>query len=223
MSGPCVTARRIGLEREPVAIIDGFAADPDGLRDYAARQLFSDAAAYYPGLRAALPPDYLAAQSPLLATVMAEVFGVHQRVRIIDASYALVTRAADQLTIEQRLPHVDALAPDQLALVHFLVPAGAAGTAFFRHRASRHETLTPARWPDYARRLAAEISAHVPTGYVDGDHELFQRTALIDGVYNRAILYRGNLLHSGAITTDTPLSADPLAGRLTITGFFATT
>lgn len=223
MTGPRVTARRIGHEREPIAIIDGFAADPDGLRAHAAAQLFTPAAAYYPGLRAPLPPDYLAGQAAPLGTVLSEVFGVRDHVRVIDASYGLVTCPPDQLTIEQRLPHVDALGPAQLALVHFLVSEGTAGTAFYRHRATGWETLTEARGPAYGQRMAVELSrTPVSAEYIVGDTKLFERIALIEGSYNRAIVYRGNMLHSGAIPTGACLSSDPLKGRLTITGFFAT-
>jgi hypothetical protein len=40
-------------------------------------------------------------------------------------------------------------------------------------------------------------------------------------VYNRALLYRSSLLHSGEIADDVSLASDPQTGRLTITGFFA--
>jgi hypothetical protein len=50
---------------------------------------------------------------------------------------------------------------------------------------------------------------------------LFERTALVDAAYNRALLYRSYVLHSGAIARDAVLSTDPAAGRLTITAFLA--
>jgi len=60
-----------------------------------------------------------------------------------------------------------------------------------------------------------------PHGYIADDTALFERTALVDAAYNRALLYRSYVLHSGAIARDAVLSADPAAGRLTITAFLA--
>jgi hypothetical protein len=42
---------------------------------------------------------------------------------------------------------------------------------------------------------------------------------MIEAQYNRALLYRSHLLHSGAIRMDGGLSPEPEHGRLTITAF----
>lgn len=59
----------------------------------------------------------------------------------------------------------------------------------------------------------------MPVGYIAGDTALFERTAVAPSRYNRALLYRSYVLHSGAISPDASLSPDP--ARLTVTGFFA--
>ena len=220
MSGPSVTVRVIGARREPVAVIDGFAPDPEALRSAAATAAWRPAGDHYPGIAAPVPPDYLARQRPLLATVLSEVFGVGERVRVLDLRFAMVTTPPETLGLAQRLPHVDATEPGRLALVHFLAPGGAEGTGFFRHRASGLEAIEPANEAAYFARLRAEC-ATPPIGYPDGDTALFERIAAFEGRYNRALLYRSHLLHSGLIPPGTPLSDDPRAGRLTITGFFA--
>lgn len=64
----------IGREREPLATIDDFASDPDALRAVAVDATFAPAGEHYPGLRAPLPPGYLAAQMPVVARVVSRAF-----------------------------------------------------------------------------------------------------------------------------------------------------
>ncbi len=222
MTAPRVTVHRVGREGEPVAVIENFAAAPDALRAAAQAQAFTPAGQHYPGLRAPVPDTYLADQRALLATVLREVFGVAATVRVLDIGFALVTTPPAALSIEQRLPHVDAIAPGRLALVHYLVPGGDDGTGFFRHRGTGYETLDAARSTAYLAQLGDELRRHgpPPAAYPEGDTPLFERTAHFDGLYNRALLYRSRLLHSGVIAPGHRLTPDPATGRLTITGFF---
>ena len=60
-----------------------------------------------------------------------------------------------------------------------------------------------------------------PPEYVLGDTPLFECIRTEPARYNRALLYRSWNLHSGAISSDDPLSAHPGAGRLTVTGFLS--
>ncbi|MBJ6120752.1 DUF6445 family protein [Sphingomonas mollis] len=222
MTGPRVLVREMGNEREPVAIIDNFAADPDALRAFAAMQEYAPAGRHYPGIMAPLPDDYLRRQGPLIAMVLREVFGAIAEISVLEARFSIVTVAPASLSIEQRLPHVDALEPGRLALIHYLVPGGTDGTAFYRHRATGFETVDATRGPAYFAALHREIeSTSLPNAYIAADTPMFERTGHVDGAYNRALLYRSRVLHSGAISPDAVLPADPGTGRLTVTGFFA--
>lgn len=222
MTSPTVTVRQVGIERESVVVIDGFAADPGGLRAFAAQQPYEAAGRHYPGIKAPLPDDYMPAQRGLIATILREVFAVAGKVSILEARFSIVTALPDTLSLEQRLPHVDALEPGRLALIHYLVPEGTGGTAFYRHRATGFETVDAARSPAYFAALNRDLQATgAPAAYIVGDTPLFEQTAAVAGAYNRALLYRSRVLHSGAISPDAALSADPRTGRLTVTGFFA--
>lgn len=222
MRPPAVTVHRLGREREPVAVIDNFAADPEALCLAAAASDYEPAGNHYPGIKAPLPATYLRDQRGLLATVLGEVFGVAGTMRVLEARFSIVTTPPEALSLEQRLPHVDALAPGRLALIHYLVLGGTDGTAFFRHRATGFETLDEARAPAYFAALGAGVrSAGVAPGYPLGDTALFERTGCFAGVWNRALVYRGRLLHCGELKPGRPLTSDPATGRLTITGFFA--
>lgn len=223
MKPPRVTVHVLGREREPVAVIEDFAADPDALRAAAAAGVFEPAGQHYPGIKTPLPASYLRDQRGLLATVMSQVFGVTGSARVLEARFSIVTTPPAELSLQQRLPHVDALEPGRLALIHYLVPDATDGTAFFRHRATGFETVDSARAPAYFAALDDEVRRHgVAPGYLAGDTPLFERTGAFDGIYNRALVYRGRLLHCGAITPGQSLPTDPATGRLTVTGFFAT-
>jgi len=219
---PDLVTLRIGTEAQPIAVIDGFHPDPEALRAAAARARFEPGRHHYPGIRAALPPDYFARTNAAIATALRDVFGYGASASVIDASFSIVTTAPDQLTVAQRLPHVDAVDANRIALVHYLDPAGGDGTAFFRHRETGFETIDAARSPGYFASLDRALADAPPTpGYIRGDTALFERTAAIDAKYNRAVLYRSALLHSGAIAPDAALADDPLRGRLTVTAFLA--
>ncbi len=211
---------RHGREAEPVVVIDAFAPDPQRFIDDAAFLGFRPIGEHYPGIRAAVPHALLAPLLATLAPVIAEVFGLMQT-EIADAFYSLVTTAAADLTPIQRLPHFDGVEPERLALLHYLTPVGAGGTAFYRHRATGFETVTAARLPAYRAALDADLRRDglPPPGYIAGDTPLFERIAAHDGVFNRAILYRGNTLHCADLPPDMPLIADPQAGRLTVNTF----
>lgn len=218
-----MTIEAIGAEAQPLAIIDDFASRPDTLREFAAASEFVAAFNHYPGVRAALPDTYLAAQLPVMAAAVAEAFGRTGPVSVIDASFSIVSTPAEALTIAQRLPHVDAVTADRIALVHYLSPEGGDGTAFFRHRATGFETIDEARRELFFRHLDTEIRHRgpPPPGYISDDTPLFERVRAVPARYNRALLYRSANLHSGAIAADAVLSPDPAKGRLTVTAFLS--
>lgn len=222
MTRPEIVARHVGAERQPVVVVDDFHPDPDGLRAHAASSRFEPARRHYPGVRAPLPSGYFDRVRPVLATVLAEVFG-YTRIELIDASYSIVTTPPAILAPEQRIPHVDSVELGRVALVHFLSPACSDGTAFFRHRATGFEHVDATRAAGYYARLTAELAAYggPPAAYIADSTALFERVGHVEARYNRAILYHSAMLHSGAIAPDAVLDANPSRGRLTVTGFFA--
>ncbi len=214
---PTIRVERIGREGEAVAVIDGFAPDPDALRAAAAGLRFAADGTHYPGIKAAVTPAYFDATGPVLAAVLRDVFGYREPAAVIGAWYQLVTTPPAALTPLQRLPHVDALRPRQIALVHYLGHDDHGGTAFYRHRATGFETLDEARAPGFRTRLAAEIGAEPPAAaYIDEGAPWFERIAAFAPAFNRALVYRSALFHCGLIPATAPLSPDPLAGRLTV-------
>ncbi|CAA9494362.1 MAG: hypothetical protein AVDCRST_MAG44-391 [uncultured Sphingomonas sp.] len=222
MTGPAITACGIGREGQTLVTIDDFAPTPDALREAACASRF-ESAHHYPGIRSTLPDAYLREQLPLITKVLRSVFGRYGPVRVLDASFSIVTTPPDALSIAQRLPHCDAYSADRIALIHYLSLTSEEGTAFFRHRATGFETVNEARRQIYAERLAAELANAdpLPQAYIASDTALFERIALAKARYNRALLYPSCLLHSGAIRSISSLDPTPETGRLTITGFLS--
>ncbi len=223
MTGPSISVTMIGRECEPVVTIEDFAPDPHSLRRHAAGADFAPDDLHYPGVKAAVAPDYFDALRPIIATVMREVFGLRQGASVLAATYSLVTTPPHLLSVEQRIPHVDAIDPGRMAILHYLALEDDDGTGFYRHRSTDFETVTTERGTAYFASLNADIAKHGPPpgAYINGDTALFERIALIEGRFNRALIYRGRLLHSGAISPGRELPSDALTGRLTVASFLA--
>lgn len=166
-----VTVERIGSEAQPLVILDDFAPDPDSLRSFAQAADFAPALNHYPGVRADLPPSYLATQLPIIAAVAAQAFGGAGPVTVVDASFSIVSTPAGALAIPQRLPHIDAFTQDRIALVHYLSPTDGDGTAFFRHRSTGFETVDETKRDLFFRHLDIELrhGGMPPPEYISGD------------------------------------------------------
>lgn len=219
---PEVAVHRMGRSAEPLVVIDGFAADPNALRAAAAKATFGPAGHHYPGIRAPLPANYLRDQLSIIQAAVAQAFGRRRTAEVVDASFSIVTTPPAELTIQQCLPHCDAFGAERFALVHYLSEGGD-GTAFYRHRSTGFESIDQARAPIFFGQLDAELrhGGVPPARYIAGDTPLFEQTLAVPALYNRALIYRSWMLHSGAIGQDALLSVDPVAGRLTVTAFFS--
>ena len=107
--------------------------------------------------------------------------------------------------------------------MHYLFQGDQGGTAIYRHRKTGFECIDESRTLAYYRSLESENNGpYLPKavdGYIQGDTPLFEQIAAQPGVFNRLVVYRRHLLHSGMITQHTSLSANPRVGRLTISSF----
>lgn len=124
------------------------------------------------------------------------------------------------LTLSQRLPHFDTANEGQIATVHYLCDPKHGGTAFYRHRSTGFEAITPDRSQRYLETLRNELHEQGPPapGYVTESNALFEQTEAIDALFDRIVVYKSNVLHSGVVNEKT-LSPDPGIGRLTTTLF----
>lgn len=218
---PSVSIGRIGHEREPIVVIDGFSSAPGLLVEQAAGETYRTLGPHYPGLRAPLAGAYLSERMDLLQKVLADVFGAQDGANLIECNFSLVTTPPAQLGVMQRLPHFDSADPGRLAVLHYLCGPEGGGTAFYRHRSSGFETVSASRMEDYSSLLEGELARKggPQAGYLHGDTPLFEQTYKVSAAFNRLVIYRGWTLHSGLVPDGHSLSADPRAGRLTINTF----
>jgi hypothetical protein len=216
-----VSLERIGLESEPVLIVEDVLRAPDALIDYAASEV-SFAPAWgprggYPGIRAPAPLNYVETLVRSLDPVMEKAFGLAGvALARAECNFSLVTQPPDALAPLQRIPHVDTTDPLQFALLHYLCPPGFGGTAFYRHLATGFEALTSGRVPAYEAARERELAElEGSPAYITGDTPHYTQTAAFEAGFNRLIVYRSRILHSGQIHAPAALAADPRRGRLT--------
>lgn len=212
----------IGREGSPLLVIDNFVSRPDELVRWAASKLFIDTGRSFPGIRARAPLSYRKFIQDEVRDVLAEFFHLQGRtVQFPMSHYSLVTSRPEDLEPVQRIPHVDSVRGNGLASIHYLFREGYGGTAFYRHRATGYEYVDETRQGMYFRTLQAELHGpdSPPPAYINGDTPLFEQIARQDGVFNRALFYRRNSLHSGCIGKDFVPVADLRGGRLSINCF----
>jgi Family of unknown function (DUF6445) len=218
---PQISVDWIGTEREPIVTIDSFAPDPDALRTAAQSCAFEVIGEYYPGPRALVAQGYLQAVGEVVRAVMQEFYSCNYGGEFLRSYFSIATTHPGQLTLAQCIPHTDAYDDHQLAIVHFIGHQDLGGTAFFRHRSTGFETIDARRVDPYHAALTADFARRgVPApGYIGPESTLFERIHLSEHRFNRALIYRGKLLHSAALDSTPLLPPDIATGRLTIATF----
>lgn len=218
---PSPTIGRIGHEREPIVVIDGFSSNPAALVEQAAAKPFGPLGPHYPGVRAPLSAQYLSERMDLLQRLLAEVFGLRDGANLLECNFSMVTTPPEALSPLQCLPHFDAADPGRIAVLHYLCGPADGGTGFYRHQATGFETVSASRMEDYSGLLDAELDQRgpPPAAYLRGDTALFEQTYRVEAAFNRLVIYRGWTLHAGLVPAGHALPADPRKGRLTINTF----
>ena len=210
-----------GEERQPVIAIDEVLADPDHWREVAAKAEYGRIGAHYPGVRALFPEEASQALRSELAPLLAEAFDLDPVPPVFECYYSIVTTPPEALAPIQRLPHVDGLERDRIAVLIYLSGGEMGGTAFYRQRATGFETVDSDRFPAFKVALEAGVAQHglPPAAYITGDTPLYEQIARYEARPNRALIYRSRALHCGDIVAGASLAADPVNGRLTINSF----
>lgn len=210
-----------GNDAESIIIMDDFTETFTALHDAARSCQYTFNGGFYPGIQAAGNMNYIAPRSDLLFKALKDVFGYSGGFRVESCAFSMVAKPAETLHAMQRIPHHDAQDDKLFALLHYVQGPQNSGTAFYRHRRTGFETITPARAQEYDKALAADLHEFGPpkAGYIDGNTLGYEMLLNIDAKPNRAILYRGRTLHSGIIPKSLPLTPDPMRGRITLNTF----
>jgi hypothetical protein len=218
---PSIEILRIGAEQTPIAIVDNFLADPDGLCRVATEAEFKPLGDYYPGVRCHVPQDYFAATLPVVVPTLKRIFGFSQSARYIRGLFSLATTHSDDLALAQRVPHIDGTEPGLIAVVHYLFKDDLGGTAFYRQRATGFERIDAARHQTFLNALEMDFDRYgkPPPAYIASDSPAFEQICAVEARYNRAVIYPGNQLHCAILPNGKVLEADPAKGRLTVASF----
>jgi hypothetical protein len=221
-SGLTIQRLELGKEGVPLLIVDQFVADPEHLLRKASRSHFAPVGKMFPGIRARAPANYEKLLEEVLQPRMQENFGIAPgSISFPLCHYSLVANRPESLVFLQRIPHIDSVAANGLATVHYLFRGDWGGTAFYRHRNTGFEYIDESRVDEYSRALKREEAEEdaPKAGYIDGDTALFEQIARVDGLFNRLVVYRRNSLHSGSIDGARVPPPDPTTGRLSINTF----
>lgn len=216
----------LGEEKNPLLIIDNFAASPEQLLGEACEPpgFMAQASDFYPGLRKPVNAHYAQQSLSAVEPLVKKYFAIDEPLQagLSLCAFSITTTPAEQLRPIQAVPHIDTPDPLQFAMVHYLCSETFGGTSFYRHRSSGYETITEARMAPYFKTVKQELMAEARQSfdYINGDTPLFQRIGQVPVQFNRCIIYRSNLLHSGDINPTLGLSANPREGRLTLNSFF---
>ena len=212
---------RHGHEQQPILVIDHVLADPEAWRDEARRRNFRQIGPHYPGLRTPVAEAKATAMRDELKALLASTFELDPVPPVLECYYSIVTTQPHHLAPIQRLPHVDGLERERIAILIFLSGVEAGGTAFYRQRTTGFETLDRDRFPGFEAELRAGIAEHgLPhAAYIAGDTPLYEKIASYEARANRALIYRSRSLHCAEIGAGASLPADPVTGRLTVNAF----
>ena len=220
-----ITTHLVGNERQPVIVIDDALRTPGSVLEYVQHAVrFAPPSNHYPGLRGEpMPKPYAAHLIRGLGPLIGETFGLDPGGKIgANFYFGLATVRPEDLVPLQRLPHFDTTNPNQIALLHYFCDETQGGTAFFRHRATGFEAISEARKDPYFAQLRGEIASEPrPARYMAGDDRFFEEVAAFEARFNRLLVYRSALLHSGRIGPKANFSPDPRMGRLTANLFLA--
>ncbi len=133
----------------------------------------------------------------------------------------MVTTPPAKLQLPQLLPHFDAMDTYQIAVHHYLCTADKGGTSFYRHRRTGYETITLESATGFSgNSMPIWKRPDLPEQtYINGDTNIFERIGSVAAAFNRLIVYRSAVLHSGDIPRDFGFASDVHAGRLTLNTF----
>ena len=216
-----ITIHHLGAERQPLVVIDDFHDDPTGLFESAVSKSFATIAPQYPGVRASAPASYFEDIRDGLGEILQEQFMFQRPAAVQECFFSLTTTRPKHLIPMQRIPHFDGVGDKKVALLHYLCDAKQGGTAFYRHRSTRFETITEKRFSAYKSAIEKDVVKFgMPdVAYFRGSNALFERIYSVDAAYNRAVMYRGANLHAIDIPTGFSFGDTPLTGRLTVNSF----
>ena len=223
-----VSSARVGKCPIAVTVADNVLLHPQQLAEFGRGLTFAeDDSNLYPGIRARLPAEFSRPFHAWLTNtlrctgVLEESSYVHE-----DASFfSIVNKNRANLLPLQRIPHYDSIDPRVFAAVIYLFDRANSGTSFYRHRTTGYETIGDDNKDNYKMALNRNMKALGPPAreYANGSNALFERMHSVDSVFNRIVIYSGNVLHAADIDGSLFTGNDNSQWRLTISSLIKST
>lgn len=218
----------IGNEQEKILIIDDLTRNPKALVTYATQEngfdIHKGPCNFYPGIKLKAPTTYSDALMPVIKKIITshyEAISPDWEMHKAECAMSLITIEPEKLRVVQTTPHFDTANPYQFAVLLYLCNESHGGTAFYRHKATGHETIKRDIRKEFEDIYFKEIETK-PTkkSYFTESDDYFEKIGLVSPKFNRMVIYRSCLLHAAHIEPSS-VNPDPRTGRLTINSFVA--
>jgi len=182
----------------PVLYIEDFYQDPDAVRAAALRATYDQSIAFYPGRHSPLAPAQFGEAAALIAAVANKVGDRKYRAEDFHSDFSIVTTRPTDLLPEQAHPHID---PTPVLGLVYLTPGSTEGTSFYFNEYLETAVIqTDEQVQKHTEFLRTRGAALAPVGYQLDGHPVWRRLYTIEPVYNRFVLYPGNVFHAVNIT-----------------------
>jgi hypothetical protein len=133
---------------------------------------------------------------------------------------SLVTCNPSELTVNQKMPHIDSCNNDEYAFVHYLSSQELGGTSIYRYKPKNLIEFTQehkAVLPEMINKVTNSPNDH--SSYIVGNTSLFEQVLTIEAKVNRLVIYPANILHSPHLASQDSYSGDIKSGSLSILSF----
>lgn len=218
-----------GITNQKILVIDNVLKTPEALVEFACNHPFVPYPTMqfnkgYPGIRLLAPADYSQSLMETIKPILTSEFDYPKDAELgkTECSISLMTVKPEDLALTQLTPHIDTNNFHQFAILLYLCNESHGGTAFYRHNATRLETITQDTSEAFIKHYFDEINHKRPKQeYFSESNEYFTKTGMVSVRFNRMVIYRSCLLHSSYIRPERSIDTNPRTGRLTVNSFVA--
>jgi hypothetical protein len=228
MFNPHATMQVVNFdERRFCLIVDDALLEPERLVQFAAarREVFQPVDfSVYPGIYLRAPADVADGLNELFRQQVRRRFDARRCVSS-HIRFSLITLQPEDLRPHQWLCHADDVGLDprlsmQASVLYLFKDESQGGTSFYAPIRPDAEIAMLFKDSKSLSGQAFTQQYGIRAGYMHGANDYFGCIGSIPAKWNRLIFYDGGVLHSGDIRAPEKLSNDPVAGRLTLNGFF---
>jgi hypothetical protein len=178
----------------PVLFVEDFYADPEAVREAAINARYDLSIAQYPGRHAPIPPQEVAPVTKAIAAIATRLGDRVYRPEDFHSDFSIVTTKPGDLLPTQQHPHID---PTPVLGLVYLTPGSDEGTSFYFNEMLGIAVITTEQERhahiEFIQRHGAELA---PGGYDFTGHRVWRRLYTIEPVFNRFVLYPGNIFHA---------------------------